>query len=205
MSWRDQFHSRIVGLMKIVLPMAALGILSTMFLFSDGFDPAKAVPITTIDLQQRAEDQGATNATFAGVTQSGDEVILLTEHTRPSTTNSHVFLAEDVAAEYRLSSGTGIDITSRQGEMNQISNSATLEGDVLVETSTGYVITTDALNTQFDRLFAESPGPVEGVGPAGDLTAGRMILEHNDETGTAHLRFTDGVKLVYEPGTPQED
>ncbi|MEO0774543.1 MAG: LPS export ABC transporter periplasmic protein LptC [Pseudomonadota bacterium] len=205
MSWRDQFHSHIVGLMKIILPMTALGLLSTMFLFSDGFDPAEAVPITTIDLQQRAEDQGATHATFAGVTQSGDEVLLLTEHTRPSTTNSSIFLAEDVAAEYRLSSGTGIDITSLRGEMNQTSNSAVLEGDVLVETSTGYVITTDALNTQFDTLFAESPGPVEGVGPAGDLSAGRMVLEHNDETGTAHLRFTDGVKLVYEPGTPQED
>ncbi|MEM6589810.1 MAG: LPS export ABC transporter periplasmic protein LptC [Pseudomonadota bacterium] len=205
MSWRDQFHSRIVGLMKIILPMTALGILSTMFLFSDGFDPTEAVPITTIDLQQRAEDQGATNATFAGVTRSGDEVLVLTEHTRPSSANPRVFLADDVAAEYRLSSGTGIDITSRRGEMNQISNSATLEGDVLVETSTGYTITTDALNTQFDRLFAESPGPVAGVGPPGDLTAGRMVLEHNDDTGTAHLRFTDGVKLVYEPGTPQED
>ncbi len=194
--------------MKIILPMTALGILSTMFLFSDGFDPAEAVPITTIDLQQRAEDQGATNATFAGVTRSGDEVLVLTERTRPSTANPRVFLAEDVAAEYRLSSGTGIDITSLRGEMNQISNSATLEGDVLVETSTGYVITTQALNTQFDRLFAESPGPVAGMGPPGDLTAGRMVLEHNDETGTAHLRFTDGVKLVYEPGPidgPQEE
>lgn len=204
MSWRDQFHSRLVALMKIALPMAALGILSTVFLVSDGFDPEQPVPITTIDLQQRATDQGARNATFAGVTQSGDEVLLLTEHSRQSASNPRIFLAEDVMAEYRLSSGTGIDITSLHGEMNQSNNSASLSGDVMVVTSTGYTITTQALNTEFDTLFAETPGPVTGQGPAGDITAGRMVLEHNAETGMPHLRFTDGVKLIYEL-EPQED
>ncbi|MEL6647496.1 MAG: LPS export ABC transporter periplasmic protein LptC [Pseudomonadota bacterium] len=204
MSWRDQFHSRFVALMKIVLPLAALGILSTLFLFSDGIDPGSTVPVTSIDLQQRAEDQGATNATFAGVTRSGDEVLILTERSRPSADNPRVFVAEDVMAEYRLSSGTGIDITSRHAEMNQSSNTAELSGDVLLKTTTGYTITTDALKTQFDTLFAETPGPITGQAPAGDLTAGRMVLEHNDETGTSHLRFTDGVKLVYQH-QPQED
>lgn len=204
MSWRDQFHSRFVALMKIVLPLAALGILSTLFLFSGEFDPGETVPITTIDLQQRAEDQGATNATFAGVTRSGDEVLLLTERSRPSAENPRVFIAEDVLAEYRLTSGAQIDVTSRHGEMNQSSNTAALSGNVLMRTTTGYTITTDALNTQFDELFAESPGPVAGQAPAGDISAGRMVLEHNDETGTSHLRFTDGVKLVYEPEL-QED
>ena len=204
MGWRDQFHSRFVALMKIVLPLAALGILSTLFLFSDGIDPGETVPVTSIDLQQRAEDQGATNATFAGVTRSGDEVLILTERSRPSAEDPRVFVAEDVMAEYRLSSGTGIDITSRHAEMNQSRNTAELSGDVLVTTTTGYTITTDALNTQFDKLFAVTPGPVACQAPAGDITAGRMVLEHNDETGTSHLRFTDGVKLVYER-EPQEE
>ncbi len=204
MSWRDEYHSTLVSLMKIVLPLAALGILSTLFLLSDSFDPAEAIPITTIDLQQRAEDQGTTNASFAGVTRSGDEVLVQTVRTVPSVDNPRIFLAEDVSAEYRLSSGTDIDITSLHGEMNQMQNSATLSGDVLVVTSNGYQITTDLLTATFDTLYAESPGPVEGLAPAGDLTAGRMVLEHNDETGSSHLLFTDGVKLVYEPG-PLED
>ena len=198
MSWRDQFHSSFVAFMKILLPLIALGILSTLFLFSDNFDPGEAVPTAEIDLQQRAEDQGATNATFAGVTASGDKVLLVTEKSRPSADNPDVFLADDVLAEYLLSSGTAIDIRSLHGEMDQRNNSASLTGDVLVETTTGYTVSTDALSTQFDTLFAESLGPISGQAPAGDLTAGRMVLEHNDETGTPHLRFTDGVKLVYE-------
>ena len=194
MSWRDQFHSSFVAFMKILLPLIALGILSTLFLFSDNFDPGEAVPTATIDLQQRAEDQGATNATFAGVTASGDKVLLVTEKSRP----------DDVLAEYLLSSGTAIDIRSLHGEMDQRNNSASLTGDVLVKTTTGYTISTDALSTQFDTLYAETLGPISGQAPAGDLTAGRMVLEHNDETGTPHLRFTDGVKLVYERHVQEE-
>ena len=87
MSWRDQFHSSFVAFMKILLPLIALGILSTLFLFSDNFDPGEAVPTAAIDLQQRAEDQGATNATFAGVTASGDKVLLVPEKSRPSADN----------------------------------------------------------------------------------------------------------------------
>ena len=204
MSWRDQFHSNFVAFMKILLPLIALGILSTLFLFSENFDPGEAIPITAIDLKQRAEDQGATNATFAGVTASGDTVLLVTEKSRPSAENPNVFLAEDVMAEYLLSSGTTIDIKSLRGEMDQKNNTASLTGDVLVKTTTGYTISTDALSTRFDTLFAETLGPISGQAPAGDLTAGRMVLEHNDETGTSHLRFTDGVKLIYDRNTQEE-
>lgn len=204
MSFRDRFHSQIVALMKILLPLTALGMLSTLFLFSEGFDPGEDLPLTTIDLQQRAQEQGATNATFTGVTQSGDQVLLLTERSRPSAENPRVFMAEDVTAEYRLSSGAEIDITSLRAKMNQTTNTAALSGDVLVKTTSGYTIRTDMLNTDFDRLRVETPGPVAGQAPAGDITAGRMVLEHNAETGTSHLLFTDGVKLVYER-EPQEE
>jgi lipopolysaccharide export system protein LptC len=204
MGWRDEIHSSVVSLMKILLPLAALGILSTLFLLSDSFDPAESLPVASIDLQQRAEDQGATNATFAGVTRTGDEVLVLTERSKPLANDPSVFVAEDVSAEYRLASGAGIDITSSHAQMNQARNTASLTGDVLVKTSTGYTVRTDTLNTQFDDLYVESPGPVAGQAPAGDITAGRMVLDHNETTGSSHLLFTGGVKLIYEP-EPQED
>lgn len=199
MAARDNFHSRLVAFMKIALPLTALGMLSTLFLLSDRFDPEENLPLTSIDLQQRAEDQGATNATFAGVTRTGDEVMVLTKHAKPSLEDPRVFLADAVMAEYRLPSGAEIDITSNHAKMNQKQNTAALSGDVLMTTSLGYTITTDLINTRFDDLYAESPGPVEGTAPAGELSAGRMILKHNNETGTSQILFTGGVKLLYEP------
>ncbi len=199
MAARDNFHSRLVAFMKIALPLTALGMLSTLFLLSERFDPEENLPLTSIDLQQRAEDQGATNATFAGVTRTGDEVMVLTKHAKPSLEDPRVFLADAVMAEYRLPSGAEIDITSNHAKMSQKQNTAALSGDVLMTTSLGYTITTDLINTRFDDLYAESPGPVEGTAPAGELSAGRMILKHNNETGTSQILFTGGVKLLYEP------
>lgn len=204
MAGRDNLHSRIVAWMKIILPLAALGILSTLFLISNNFDPNEALPMVDIDLQQRAKDQGATNATFAGVTSSGDEVIVQTVHSRPSPEDSQLFLAEDVTADFLLSSGAKVNITSDRGEMNQYNQTASLAGNVHIETTTGYVMETELLKARFDDLYAESPGPVEGTAPAGDLSAGRMVLENNAETGNAHLLFTDGVKLIYHPQVSEE-
>ncbi|MEQ9674161.1 MAG: hypothetical protein RLO10_06830, partial [Roseovarius indicus] len=83
-------------------------------------------------------------------------------------------------------------------------NSASLSGNVHIDTSTGYVLTTELLTANFDELYAESPGPVEGTAPAGDLTAGRMVLRNNAETDQAHLLFTNGVKLIYQPQISEE-
>lgn len=201
---QDNLHSRVVAWMKIILPLAALGILSTLFLISNNFDPNEGLPMLEIDLQQRAQDQGATNATFAGVTRSGDEVIVRTLRSRPSPEDSRLFLAEDVSADFLLSSGAKVNITSERGEMNQYTQTASLSGEVYMETTTGYVLETELIQARFDDLYVESPGPVEGTAPAGDLTAGGMVLSNKAETGSAHLVFTDGVKLIYQPQNPEE-
>ena len=83
MAWRDNLHSRFVAWMKILLPLAALGILSTLFMISDRFDPTNAVPVADIDLQERAQSLGATKATFAGVSADGHKISLRTERARP--------------------------------------------------------------------------------------------------------------------------
>lgn len=199
MAWRDNLHSNLVAGMKILLPLLALGILSTLFLISESFDPAETLPYASIDLQQRAQEQGATNATFAGVTRTGDEVVVSTTKAQPSRENPRIFNAEDVTARFRLPSGTAIDITSEYADLNQKENSAALSGNVEFATTTGYTVRTQRLTARFDDLYAELPGDVSGQAPAGDITAGRMVLENRADTGEPHLLFTDGVKLVYQP------
>lgn len=204
MAWRDNFHSRIVAWMKIILPLAALGLLSTLFLISRNFDPTKTIPIAQIDLEQRAHDQGATNAAFAGVTSGGDEVTFAAETARPAREDARLIKADNVTAEFRLVSGTVIDVTADRADMHQGNYTAALDGDVIISTTTGYRIRTERLDARLDDLYAESPGPVRGDGPPGDLEAGRMVLTSDAETGNTHLVFTDGVKLVYTPRVSEE-
>lgn len=205
MARTDNFHSRLVAWMKILLPLAALSLLSTLFLISETVDPAKGLPATTIDLASRAESQGATNATFAGLTRRGDEVRVTAASAHPTPGNPRLIHAVDVVAEFQLISGAVLDVFSDSGDVHQSDLTATLEGNVTMISTLGYELETSRLDAKLDELYAESPGTVVGNGPPGDLVAGRMILKQNPETGAAHLRFTDGVKLIYLPSPSEGD
>ncbi|MGK7753186.1 MULTISPECIES: LPS export ABC transporter periplasmic protein LptC [unclassified Roseovarius] len=204
MATTDNFYSRLVAWMKIILPLTALGLLSTLFLISRHIDPTKSIPIAEIDLEQRAQEQGATNAAFAGVTRGGDEIMVTAETARPNPQDPRLINAEDVTAEMRLASGSVVTVTSDRADMHQSDLNASLIGDVHVDTTTGYKVRTERLDARLDVLYAETPGQISGTGPPGDLSAGRMVLTGDEETGAAHLLFTDGVKLIYTP-QPAED
>src|SRR6056297_3765960 len=105
MGGADNFHSRLVAWMKIILPLLALGLLSTLFLISRNVDPTKSVPVTNIDLEQRADDLGATNPSFAGVTNRGDQVSVRAKQAKPDARDPEHLLAETVVAQMRLISG----------------------------------------------------------------------------------------------------
>ncbi|MEM7073958.1 MAG: hypothetical protein AAGA28_04905 [Pseudomonadota bacterium] len=201
----DNFHSRLVAWMKIILPLTALGLLSTLFLISQTIDPTQSLPAATIDLASRAQGQGATNASFAGVTGRGDELRITAATARPTPGNPRLIHALDVVAEIQLISGAVVDIVSDSGDVHQGDLTAVLEGDVRLMSTTGYDVRTARLDARLDRLFAETPGAVTATGPAGDLVAGRMVLSENPDTGAAHLHFTNGVKLIYTPQPSEDD
>ncbi len=204
MARADNTYSRVVAWMKIILPVSALGLLSTLFLLSRTIDPTQSVPIAQIDLEQRAQDMGATKPSFAGVTQQGDEILFTANSARPERDAPQTFLAENVRARLALVAGTVVDITSAQAEMNQSDLTATLDGGVHIVTSTGYVVDTDRLSARLDEIHVESPGPVTAVGAIGTFDAGRMLLHNNRESKAAELLFTGGVRLIYLPGNAKE-
>ena len=71
----------------------------------------------------------------------------------------------------------------------------------------------DKLISGMRFIRAETPGPVQGVGPPGTFSAGRMLITARETEGDeaaarsrppVHLLFTDGVKLLYDPTKSEE-
>lgn len=203
MARADNTYSRVVAAMKVLLPLIALGLLSTLFLISRTVDPSKSVPVAQGDVEKRAQDMGASNPSFAGVTDTGDEIRFNAGIARPGRDVGGPITAEAVSAQIRLPTGTIVDITARAAEFDQRAMQAQLRGDVQITTSTGYVIDTDRLDMNLDALNATTPDSVTATGPLGDLTAGQMVLRNangdGDVNGAAELLFTQGVKLIYQP------
>jgi len=204
MARTDNTHSRVVAGMKILLPLVALGLLSTVFLISNTVDPSQSVPTSQIDLQKRARELGATNPSFAGVTRQGDEIRFDADIVRPDPATPDRLTADRIVAQFRLGAGTQVDITARLAEFDQRALTAQLHGDVRMTTSTGYVIDTARLISRLDALHVLSPGTVTATGPLGDLTAGRMLLHNVAASDAAELLFSAGVKLVYQPPSVEE-
>ena len=56
----DTARARLIGAMKLALPLAALALLSTLFLFARTVNPEGALPIATVNLSERARDEQLT-------------------------------------------------------------------------------------------------------------------------------------------------
>lgn len=212
MPWRDNFYSRMVAWLKVLLPLAALALLSTLFLFSRNIDPTTTIPFTTIDLKERAREERVTAPEFAGTTDEGHEITFHAASARPDPDRGSRAFAETLDARIQLTSGTVITFTANGGIVDEQADRAELDGDVVVQSSTGYTVHTDRLISGMRSVHAASPGPIEGEGPPGHFTAGRMLLTEadaaDDNTPNAdpplQLLFTDGVKLLYDPQEPKE-
>ncbi|MGV6849153.1 MAG: LPS export ABC transporter periplasmic protein LptC [Marinibacterium sp.] len=192
-------YSRRVAFLKITLPLAALGILSTLFLLSRGGDPNATIPFSDAEIAERVRDQQITAPRFAGSTDRGDQVFLVASKAVPGKAGEPGE-AQNLQGEIRLATGGTVTFQSDRGRVNVPDDSAAFEGHVTITSDTGYILTTDQLTTAIRRVDAVAPGPVAGDGPLGRLTAGAMHLTAPDnDANQTHLRFTDGVKVVYHP------
>ncbi|MEM8730740.1 MAG: hypothetical protein AAGF79_12555 [Pseudomonadota bacterium] len=192
-------YSRRVAFLKVVLPLAALAILSTLFLLSRGPDPNATIPFSDAELAIRARDQQITAPRFASTTPRGDQVFLSASKAAPGNSDTPG-AAEDLRGELRLAQGGVITLQSQSGWVNLPKDRAEFRGQVTIVTDTGYRLVTDRLETAVRRIDATAPGPVTGSGPLGRLDAGALRVSAPDNDGDAtHLVFLNGVKLVYDP------
>lgn len=190
-------YSRLIAWLRVLLPLAALALLSTLFLLSRNIDAIGAIPFAETEIQERLRGEQITEPFFSGTTRGGDQITFSARSVRLSTGQSN--RTEDLSVDIVLASGASVALSSGLGSFDVRGARLMLEDNVMISTSNGYNLTSDALTTNFKELSVVSPGPVTGESPMGTLHAGKLRLERLPETETVHLNFTNGVKLVYRP------
>ena len=68
---RADTHTRVVGWLKVALPLMALAVLSTLFLVADQIDPEDALPYAEVDVEDLAREPRMTMPSYAGITTDG--------------------------------------------------------------------------------------------------------------------------------------
>lgn len=191
-------HSRWVQFLKVLLPLVAILLLSSVFLFSRSIDTNVSVPFSGQEIDDRLTDQIVTRPDYKGVTRKGEEIRV--EARRASQGGEDEMpTASEFQGRFGLSNGGEITLESDTGAIRPDKGTATFTGNVVITTANGIQVTTDLLNTSLDEIRGDSPGQIDGVGPIGDFTAGHMTFGAEKKDGPVHILFTGGVKLVYEP------
>lgn len=193
-------YTRLVGWLKIILPLAALGLLSTVFMLSKTQEVRQDLPFADVSVGDDGLTERVLRPTFAGASENGDLIAFVAETARPVGDGMGAVTADGIRARIDLVTGGTITFRSDVATLSQQQSLAELRGGVIIVSSTGYRVETEQLSADMDRVRAQTEGEVRGEGPAGRFTAGRMTIEATGAEQEVQMHFTDGVKLVYEPG-----
>lgn len=194
----DNLHSKVVGLLKVVLPLVALAILSTLFLAQRTIDPQDAIPYAEVDVADRLREPRVTDAAYAGVTEDGASLTLQAADARPGVAGTpNGGQATTVTGRIETPDGAVTDLVAGTALMDSGARKVVLSGGVVVTSSTGYVIAATGISMATDRTALDSDGAVQAQGPLGTLNAGGL---HIGPSGAGYVVvFNGGVKLVYLP------
>lgn len=196
----DNSYSRFVAFTKITLPIVALGILSTLFLFSRNIDPSQSIPYAKVDVENLAKEQRLGAPNYAGVTEDGSAISITAQSAQPDLDNPDRILASDITAKIEDANGGHLDITSGSGVINSKHQILILKGGVHIVTSSGFTIDTSSITSSLGITSVVTDGEITANGPLGLLKAGKMeVLPQNGPKASHLLVFKGGVKLIYDP------
>lgn len=196
-------RTRLVNWLKVLLPLVALGLLSTLFLLARTTDPDLAIRYSDVDVSALSKDQQVTGPAYAGITRDGATISVTASTVRPQEGDRRMLDAATVAGRFELRSGTIADLTAPEAVIDTAGDLARFQGGVLVLSSDGHQFETETLLASLDTTDVRAETQVWATGPQGTLEAGAMRITQDEEGGYVAV-FTDGVRLVYTPAQTEE-
>ena len=121
-------YSGVVAWLKVILPLIALGLLSTLFLFSRARTPPTSLPFLDIALQERIREQQITGPYFVGTTENGLSLTLSADAARPDSGDLGRLSADNVTVQIKTKAETLVVMSSQSGVLDVGADRAQLTG-----------------------------------------------------------------------------
>ena len=197
----DNSYSFFVAWVKTLLPIAALGMLSTIFLFSGKVDVTQSLPYADLNVADIIREQRITRPYFTGISEGGIEFALSAAYATPDAKKPSVLNVSELDIEFKLPKGGKTKITAGAGLVNAKTNYASISQGVRLDSKLNFWIATERLDIYFNHSYATTNGPFKGVFPLGSIDSGNMVLKMI--TGKQQILFTNGVRMLYQPKESQ--
>ena len=193
----DDGYSAFVAWVKTLLPIAALGMLSTIFLFSGKIDVTKSLPYAELNVAEIVREQRITKPYFTTISENGTEVALSAAYASADPNITGIYNVSEPSIVLKSTTGRRTQITAGFGKMNSTSQHAIVSQGVNVTAAPGFWFRTNDLYVDFEQATVKSKGLFEGVTPIGALKAGKVFIQMAADD--RQIVFTNGVQLIYQP------
>ena len=193
----DDGYSALVAWLKTLLPIVALGLLSTIFLFSGKVDVTQTLPYAEHNIAEIIREQRITQPYFTGIASNGTEIALSAAYASPQVQNAHILEITDLSVVLRSTSDRMVQVTAGQGALDSTRQTAQISTDVHIAALPDFWVTTEALDMNFNQGFISAKGGFQGVTALGAITAGEMHLQMTADD--QQIVFLNDVRLVYSP------
>lgn len=188
-------RTRIVRTLRVILPLAALTLLSVLFLLARKPDPEGAIPYAQARFEDLSRAQGIGTPEFTTVTDEGATVTLRATRATPGQGEQEA-AARDLTLDWRSRDGLLMVVTAPDARLKD--DRVTLDGGARMALSTGWELTAPQLQADIQSGVVSAAQTVSVTAPFGELQAGTMRLGPDDR-GSTVLELNENVRLIYRP------
>lgn len=185
-------RTRIVRFLRVVLPLAALALLSVLFLLPGNRNPDPSIPFAEGGPEELGRAPGIGAPEYTTVTPDGALVTLRALRASPDGDGG---TARGLTLDWRSRDGLLMVVTAPQGELQK--SLLRLEGGVRMALSSGWEVTGPLFEADMAADTMRADQSVEVIAPFGELQAGALLI-HPGEAGQV-LELNQGVRLLYRP------
>ena len=193
----DDGYSALVAWLKTLLPIVALGLLSTIFLFSGKVDVTQSLPYAEHNIAEIIREQRITQPYFTGIASNGTEIALSAAYASPQVESAHILEITDLSVVLRSTSDRMVQVTAGRGALDSARQTAQISTDVHIAALPDFWVTTEALDLNFNQGFISVKDGFQGASALGAITAGEMHLQMTADD--QQIVFLNDVRLVYSP------
>lgn len=190
-------HARLVGVLKVGLPLAAAAIVVVLVTWPYVTDRvASGLRLTFADVESDADGTVTmTNARYLGTDRRGQPFTITAESAAQNPDDPDRVVLTRLAGDIVLNDGAWLSLSSDGGVYRQEARVLELAGSVSLYADSGYELRTEQATLDLAAEVAAGDAPVQGQGPLGHIdAAGFRVTE-----GGQRLLFLGPVRLTLYP------
>lgn len=189
--------------MKIVLPLAAVGLIAAIFLIPR---ERQEGGLTAAQIAALGAGLKLDRPRFTGATEDGEAYEIAAEWAVPDgAVPDRIELEKPVGRIETVDHGL-VTMRADRGLLRRADETVALSGDVVIETSDGFRFETAEAEIDVAARTLASPGAVRITGPMGTLEAGSLRgvdARADGSGGAARIWFENRVHMVIIPEQPR--